>query len=730
MIIRAPTRTMTKSFNGRQMGFKFPSVESMPQDSLDEYHMNNHHLLNDNIAKSQQAHAQAQAQAQAQSHPHIQKPISTDEDALSNLNSDYTSGSNTNTNSGNSSNGYYSFANISDNTTPLANKTHSYPSSPRNNESNDGGKVSELMVPRDEHNQSSQKSVEPMEAIPEDNGFTSMSINVQSIPTADNFSFDIASSNSSKHGSTTDKPGVSTFSRTPSSNTSKSSLLSPNVSNPSLSSARLRQSKRRSQLKRSPSIRCKGGLLKYFQLLGSRIKKTLRKIKLALRGKNGKRQASLRGSSSLAAVSKAPRKHPVNVTRNSSKKELTSHLKRTNGYVSNLQRSMSQRSLRPLLEGSDNTTAVGNLHRPPPDTSNSDAFVTPPGSRIVRNPTTSLRRTPSSIRRAASVIRTPVPAVPPAAATPIENSVYEDTATTSPSTLSGSENRSGLVRSNGSKSLNSLIRQRSIVVKNKVIPLSMHQYSIREEDEDKERDNQFSIKPSSEYSLSPVHSASSEENGYRYESESEKSFSTGHYTDAYEEAEGGAVTSSERVSSTSTSTTTASSDAMSYVESIEPSVKPVEEPAAETNSVNDWDDIDESTSSVGSVNREIEEFRDNINHYFRCVISQRIKLRLQLAQYESSDALSPSYLDIIESLLKDYADESTAGKEPAEFNTIDEEEEAVPSELWSPRDSKTGSIRVNLQSPYLKRGPTQRSLISLKSRDVHRSLTLPIGIKV
>lgn len=730
MIIRAPTRTMTKSFNGRQMGFKFPSVENVPQDPPDEYHMNNHHLLNDNIAKSQQT--------QAQLH---QKPILSDEDALSNINSDYTSGSNPNTNSGNSSNGYYSFANISDNTTSLANKIHSYPSSPRSTTSSEGGKVSELTVPKEEQNQSSQKSVEPMEVIPEDNGFTSMSLNVQSIPTADNFSFDIASSNSLKPESTMKGIDTSALARSRSSNTSMSSLLSPNVRRGSLLPSRAVQPKRKSQLKRSPSVKCKGGLLKYFQLLGTRIRRTLQKIKLAFRGKIRKRQASYRSSTaSLPATSKLPRKPQVNVTRASSKKELTSHLKRTNGYVSNLQRSMSQKSLRPLLEVPEKSTVANNSQRPRPDTGDSDAFVTPPGSRIVRNPTTSLRRTPSSIRRAASVIRTPVPVVPPGDVNPSESPVYEDPVTTSPETASGSENRPGLVRSNGSKSLNSLIRQRSIVVKNKVIPLSMHQYSIREEDEDNDRDSQFVIKPSSVYSLSPVHSASSAENESKYISDFEKSYSTGDYTDAHEGGEIESAISSKNSSSINTSTTADSSDAVSYAQSVEPSMEqtteptapPTLDPAFESESVVEWDDANGSTDSL-SVNREIKEFKSNINRYFRCVIAQRIKLRLQLAHYEATDSLSPSYLDMIESLFRDYKNSSSADKHPSEFNTIDEEDEELDEpecEPWSPRDDRADSIRINVQSPSIKRGPTQRSLISLKSKDVRRSLTLPIGIKV
>lgn len=97
MIIRAPIRTKTKSFRGDQVDFKFPSNESLPRGTMEEYHLNNHHLLNNALGG--------------------ENPVTHDEDATSQILSDYTSASNTNTNSGYSSNGYYSFANISDNTT-------------------------------------------------------------------------------------------------------------------------------------------------------------------------------------------------------------------------------------------------------------------------------------------------------------------------------------------------------------------------------------------------------------------------------------------------------------------------------------------------------------------------------------------------------------------------------------------------------------------------------------
>lgn len=61
------------------MDFKFPSNESLPRGTLEEYHLNNHHLLNDVFA--------------------AENGVSRDEDGNSQILSDYTSTSNTNTNS-------------------------------------------------------------------------------------------------------------------------------------------------------------------------------------------------------------------------------------------------------------------------------------------------------------------------------------------------------------------------------------------------------------------------------------------------------------------------------------------------------------------------------------------------------------------------------------------------------------------------------------------------------
>lgn len=184
MIIRAPIRTKTKSFRGDQMDFKFPSNESLPRGTLEEYHLNNHHLLNDVFA--------------------AENGVSRDEDGNSQTLSDYTSTSNTNTNSGYSSNGYYSFANISDNTTSSPrivinqNETARLTSS----DSNKSDFFASHDFPGNDslHYSSSnvvKNQLHSMEAIPEGNITGSISTAFQTIPTADNVSYDIAPSSAS-----------------------------------------------------------------------------------------------------------------------------------------------------------------------------------------------------------------------------------------------------------------------------------------------------------------------------------------------------------------------------------------------------------------------------------------------------------------------------------------------------------------------------------------------------
>lgn len=631
------------------MGFKFPSTESLPKESLDEYYLNNHHLLNDNVDSNN-------------------KRVDN-EDAASQILSDYTSGSNTNTNSGNSSNGYYSFANISDNTTASPklflggtgygshhiSSTDSSKSSDNPIRSLELNKTPLLEPAKHGHNSqngSSPRSTSPMEVIPESNAFSSLSTVIQSIPTADNHSYKIISSRSSSRSLTTPnttnlrKNQPRQLKRTPTVTHIRSTVKStPTAAKPV------------SHLKRSKAVRCKGGLLHYFILLGMKIREHLRRLVSSIKRKmfSGKENTSF-------ATSKANKNRTkINVSRSSSKDGLTtSHLKRTQKYVNNLQRSMSYKSLQPVLMSKANDSTTPEHEGKKEDLEEIEKSK----KHITRNPTTSLRRTNSSIRRAASVITTAANPVRSAS----DNSKVENCKIiTTTHTSSPGKTKSGLVRSTGSKSLSSIARQPSIVVKNKVIPLSMHHYSIEEEDED---DDEYIISTNSMHPLSPVESVKSDDDN----------------ADAYVDAE----------------------------ENIE--AKP----------------------TIPLKSKEADELTHKLSQYLRAVVAHRIMWRLQIAKHQETGT-SSSYLDLIESIIREYETDSSSctlidGKQSFSTSTQDTEEDNEEEAEKQPNDfSDEASIKsfvFSIQQPFGTRSKHSESMISLSTKNVRRSLTLPIGIKV
>lgn len=632
------------------MGFKFPSTESLPKESLDEYYLNNHHLLNDNVDSNN-------------------KRVDN-EDAASQILSDYTSGSNTNTNSGNSSNGYYSFANISDNTTASPklflggtgygshgiSSTDSSKSSDHPIRSLELNKTPLLDPAKHHHNSqngSSPRSTSPMEVIPESMAFSSLSTVIQSIPTADNHSYKITSSRSSSRSLNTPnttnlrKNQPRQLKRTPTVTHIRSTVKStPTAAKPV------------SHLKRSKAVRCKGGLLHYFILLGMKIRKHLSRLICSIKRKmySGKKKTNL-------ATSKANKERTkVNVSRSSSKDGLTtSHLKRTQKYVNNLQRSMSYKSLQPVLMSKANDSTTLEHEGKKEDLEEIEKSK----KHITRNPTTSLRRTNSSIRRAASVITTAGNPVGAASGnSKIENSKLT---TTTHSSSPGECSKGGLVRSTGSKSLSSIARQPSIVVKNKVIPLSMHHYSIEEEDED---DDEYIISTNSMHPLSPVESVKSDDDN----------------ADAYVDAE----------------------------ENIE--AKP----------------------TIPLKSKEAEDLTHKLSQYLRAVVAQRILWRLQIAKHQETGT-SSSYLDLIESIIREYETDSSSctlidGKQSFSTSGQDTEEDDEEEAEKQPNDfSDEASIKsfvFSIQKPFGTRSKHGESMISLSTKNVRRSLTLPIGIKV
>ncbi|QLQ81429.1 hypothetical protein HG537_0F01900 [Torulaspora globosa] len=449
MIIRTPTRTKTNSFKGQQMAFKFPSTENLRDETLDEYHLSNHHLLNDNIKSF--------------------------DEVASQILSDYTS---TNTNSGHSSNGYYSFANISDNTTS---SPKSSTVDKRGSGDFNGLDVLESVQHQDEDGKISSRQVasSPMEAIPEADGFGSFSTAFQSLPSAANISYDIASTASSSKSLQSDK---ATVRKLPNARLERT----PTITRvPSASTRSSSGSTRTSKLKRSKAVRCKGGLLQYFILLGLTLKRQLRKVICSIRSKLTRRNGgTIRRRSNLSLSDKKAAQR-----RRSRQEDLrTFHLKRTQRYVSNLQRSMSCKSLQPVMISQANSAKESLVN----ETETVDMKI--------RNPTTSLRRTNSSIKRAASVITN-------------HHGISDSSKRESNEPSTAKDEKSNeqpvkrIVRSAGSRSLSSLARQPSIVVKNKVIPLSMYHYSIKEEEEDAD---EYVISTNAMRPLSPVESLNSE----------------------------------------------------------------------------------------------------------------------------------------------------------------------------------------------------------------------------
>lgn len=636
------------------MTFKFPSTESLAKTNLDEYHLNNHHLLN-----------------------HYHK--NADSDDASQILSDYTSNSNTNTNSGRSSNGYYSFANISDNTTESPGYNFKSGVSGALGGTGDAGgnlatheslvrksdqQTTPKLEPMELHTDgSSPGSMSPMEAIPE-NAFTSVSTIFASIPTADNYSYHISSSVSSTKSIRNRKP--SSVRRDP---ISKLQNIPPITQINTASSIETDsvKSKPASRLKRSKAIRCRGGLLQYFIYLGLKIKKHLRKVIQAIHRKLFQSKKHNNGSRNSSSSSKyIPKKRNLNSNKSKSKSKYnkmasrssstanltTSHLKRTQRYVNNLQREMSNKSLKPVLLDEDSTRKVSKKET-------MTKKITPTAKEIGRNPTTSLRRTNSSIKRAASVIRTRTDDPRQISTLPYNRHSTDKNAenTKVSSTEDKKRETGGLPRSVASKSLSSLARQPSIVVKNKVIPLSIHPYAIEEEEEGNSvgDDDEYVISTNEMRPVSARSSCSSAE-------------------DFFEDAE----------------------------------------------------DLEE-TEGIAFTEDSRNVLAEAFKHYLSSVISQRIMLRLQIAKHQETGANS-SYVDLMESIIREYEAPSTSSSLTPSVRDL-----TPCNKIQDDITNSKPQQEFSITSPFGKNGSRLKhsnSMISLSAQTVKRSLTLPIGIKV
>lgn len=615
-VVRVPTRTKTQSFKGPQMDFKFPSRESLPKFELDEFHLNNHYLLNDSVqSKSDRS----------------QSNLAVDDEATSQILSDYSNPTTTTTNITNSSsNGYYSFANISDNTTnsnsalnlqsygltdvsnrnslenipeqsefkmsPKKFSMSEYTASASNNTlssipsadnisyhiasspSTSGSMkehdslsqifttdISELKsnnsIPSRSHavtpsmatarktskykyqNQNSPKRVPMSPTIPTKNKTT-----IVLAPPNANFSTDTLAGAKSKkshqsvitHVKDSPPPNLTripTMQNVSSINSSTSSLVSSNklrkrkpkdsqntkkkttpkplthgpTGNSKFNSKTNKKTPKvsstphpKSKLKRSGAVRCKeGGLLYYFSCIGIGLKKLLRALGSIFKRKRKTSNDHTKNGKSTVKRGRSLNRNSHKVSL-SLKKPTTSHLKRTQNYVTNLQKSISQRSLQPVIpltqieeqESFKVLSSSMSVHTEEETEKITESPTSPIHSRV----TASIRRTNSSIRRAASTLTSSAPnrhSIDYAYAN--NNTFSSNQGPTSPDTCCSSiASKTQLVRSNPSNSLNSIVRQPSIVVKNKVIPLSsMPRFSIvegiaEEQDEDGTR-NQHTI---------------------------------------------------------------------------------------------------------------------------------------------------------------------------------------------------------------------------------------------
>ena len=748
MIIRTPTRTKTKSFNGTQVDFKFPSTESLPRsEQKDEIELNNHHLLNVQLNSKSHLDVAGRSPSQVSATSH-----NDNDDNVSQILSDYTSASNTNSNGAytNSSNGYYSFANISDNTTsprffadnkdgPVSslnlvspNKFGNYPmtlapdksttSSPSLNIRPSNNSLRSSIASKGKSSTGSQ-----MASIPENKSVSAHTMNA-SIPTADNISYEIVSaisniqqsqprmvstvSSSSSESSGSEQTDISKqINKTatvkkhpigPTTNKIKPSkritTTGPNLKPTRSISRKLSTSRRitsgsssitskrsrQSQLKRSNAIRCKGGLLAYFTSLGIKVKRTLKKLRIVIRknvfffnnghGTVGHRTVSNSNKNKSTASGKKLQKgkHNVNYSNSTRNGLTTSHLKRTDGYVTNLRRTISQSSRKSSSSNPiTKLTPLGSL---------CESTGTSSEKKISPSRTT-LRRTNSSIRRAASVLT----------ATPTNNrfSTVIDPSSSTPATISNSlsngPNPTHLTRSNGMSSLNSVIREPSIVVKNKVIPLSMNAYTIKEEDE-------YVIDTNSMYKRNSV-----------------------------------------------TGTDSESDNNSSYFESNH-----------DKSSIYSEDETDDSDYEIDDEKMTPDALTGLFNNYYRNIISRRIMMRLQMGQYNDSNNVSGEYIQLLEKFVGEYESDSSNifdnsdcvsssgstnsstdddSNSQFSFNTTDENGSENMDIITPFEKPSRNDVKIKFESPFGMYSQNA-SLLSIPTDAVRRSLTLPIGINI
>ncbi|AMD21137.1 HEL144Wp [Eremothecium sinecaudum] len=386
---------------------------------------------------------------------------------------------------------------------------------------------------------------------------------------------------------------------------------------------------RSTNLKRSNAVRCKGGLLQFFTQCSIRTRKRLKRWKLAIRKKLFKFRK--------ITPNKKSRGHAIT----------TSHLQRANGYVSNISRSLSVRS------GLGNIPNLAHLSR-----SSSQLLTTDSSSYRRAN---SLRRSPSSIKRAATVLRSS-PSLFGASL------VSKESTGVSIETENSTARSSQMVRSQVSTSLNSLLRQPSIVVNNKVVPLSTYTAKsnylpISERDEDQELNNDnYVINPSNQIStIREVSDTSESKYGSTVAAyDDECSIMSSHYHDA------SAV------------------------------------PPAQYD-----DDYDDDEESIIAYNNSIERAKEVWHQFLRKVIASRIKDRLQTLKFPAPVASNNNDTrELLDSIIKLLMDN--------DLLAVNKGEQEESSCITSRVDSSMSS------NPMFA--------LPAAIADVRRSLTMPVGL--
>lgn len=898
MIIRTPTRTKTKSFKGEQMDFKFPSNNSSEFESHDEVELNNHFLVNESLRNDKN---------QIIKEKNLVTPL------ISHITSQPYSSKGKNLNV-DLSNAYYSFANISDNTTSPSffhekrdSETNSDIISMLNINGNpklptseyphtlapkktvrDFSLVESIITPITSPPSSSLQqhhSLSPKMKSPSIKSNKTVNTTPTDIPTADNLSYDIISSsslsclNSSKleslrlpsSSSSSDfsskealHSASSTVKRTPmnlyrkptmrkvdsiefssvssdkNSNKSKynendlhydnikSKLKSkPNTNNNNENNSRnnkinnnkpvRRMSSMRSHpkstLKRSKAIRCKGGLLRYFEMIGVRIKKLMKQIRLLLfkkRTVNNYQSKNFSMRRSFSSIS-STNDHQILLTKNKRNKKLRINTKSKNTNHATLRRyhipnSSSLQALQPALiekvkpvtiderhtlkvntnKDSINDTETANINNKnyentnikspnesivnSPLINNQDTITTaasititknnnnsnsvPPfiGNRDSTRTNSTLRRTNSSIRRAASILT---------ASTPSTSTYY--------SAVTCQDNgspvrKSKLIKSVASTSLSSLVRQPSIVVKNKVIPLSMSvTYSMNETNDN---DTKYSSPLMEDNVLDTFDTIKEEDEEDEKEKLSAGIIDSDSDSSIFTELGTNVEDTTESINNNNNNNIGTSLEAKNEGETEEDSKEEINEinkKGQKTSVVNKKEDEKYKEDNDMDHTYIKEEMTQLMKTYLSQIIQKRILMRLQMVKFQESNIMEPEYKQMIDDIVSDYetechenfmvidnsenddeSDTSSSVTSSGEYNDslskfnqlitttnvdgnhendIDGNEKSSPISLQYPSKDVLFGMNTLMRS-------NREKVLNIPASTIKRSMTLPIGMKI